>query len=485
MKPSLLVISLIFLVPNIIKAQSDKQTVAEKIKLVEDNILPNTRVGDNDAPINIKERMAFYKVKGATIAVIHNYKLEWVKGYGWADDSLKLPVTTATLFQVGSISKSLNGMGVLKLVQERKLDLYVDINNYLTSWKFPYDSVSQNKKITMANLLSHTGGLNMGGFSGYKPGKPLPTLPQILDGLKPAISQPIRSIYAPGLKHEYSTGGTMVAQQVVMDITHQPYDKYMDDAIFKPLGMTSTTFTQPVKVSRALLATGYNKEGRQISGKNNIFPEQAGAGLWTNTSDLSKFIIEVQLALQGKSHKVINQQTATLMLTPYLNREAALGVFVVDFGGEKYFLHNGGVPGTTTRYFGSVQGGNGIIVFINSDNATFMDEVVNSVASVYQFKGLNQSRTKQIVVVTDDVLQSYTGKYQIGPQRAITITKVNSQLYAEPSSSAQMAIYPQSQTKFFVKGIPVEIEFVKNVNGIVTKIIAYEGGRATDVKKVQ
>jgi hypothetical protein len=66
---------------------------------------------------SLKERMAFYKVKGVSIAVIKDYKVEWAKGYGWADSAEQKPVTTATLFQAASISKSLNGVGVLKLVQ--------------------------------------------------------------------------------------------------------------------------------------------------------------------------------------------------------------------------------------------------------------------------------------------------------------------------------------------------------------------------------
>lgn len=67
-------------------------------------------------------------------------------------------------------------MGVLRLAQEGKLDLYTDINNYLTGWKFPYDSLSKGKKITVANLLSHTAGLTVDGFPGYAAGDSLPEL---------------------------------------------------------------------------------------------------------------------------------------------------------------------------------------------------------------------------------------------------------------------------------------------------------------------
>src|ERR1017187_2995293 len=101
----------------------------EKIKEVENNITGS--IIFNDAPqCTISERMAKYKVKGMSIAVIHDYKIAWAKGYGWADEVEKTPVTTETLFEPGSISKSLNAVGILKLVQDKKVDLYTDINTY-------------------------------------------------------------------------------------------------------------------------------------------------------------------------------------------------------------------------------------------------------------------------------------------------------------------------------------------------------------------
>jgi CubicO group peptidase (beta-lactamase class C family) len=100
---------------------------------------------------------------------------------------LKIPVTTQTLFQAASISKSLNSIGVLRLFQDKRIDLYTDINTYLTTWKFPYDSPSKGKKISVANLLSHTGGLTVHDFGGYEKGKDIvPTIVQILNGQKPA-----------------------------------------------------------------------------------------------------------------------------------------------------------------------------------------------------------------------------------------------------------------------------------------------------------
>lgn len=145
-----------------------------KIKNVENNLGFWIRV-EGDANLTLKDRMKFYHVNGVSIAIIKGYKIEWARGYGWADSVEQRRVTTGTLFQAGSISKSLNGVGVLKMAQDKRLNLYADVNDYLISWKFPYDSLSKSKKITLANLLSHTAGLSVHGFPGYE--KETPFLP--------------------------------------------------------------------------------------------------------------------------------------------------------------------------------------------------------------------------------------------------------------------------------------------------------------------
>jgi CubicO group peptidase (beta-lactamase class C family) len=232
--------------------------------------------------LTLKERINFYHVKGVSIAVIRNYKIEWARGFGWADSAEQRPVTTSTLFQAGSISKSLNAVGVLKLVQDGKLDLYRDINDYLKTWKFPYDSLSHGKKITVANLLSHTAGLNLHGFPGYEKGDPIPSLSQVLDGIKPANTDAVRSSFEPSLRAQYSGGGTTISQMIVQDVSNMRYDEFMWKNVLKPMGMNNSSYTQPPpKENKNKLATGYLADGEEVKGKYHIYPEQAAAGLWT------------------------------------------------------------------------------------------------------------------------------------------------------------------------------------------------------------
>jgi CubicO group peptidase (beta-lactamase class C family) len=457
-------------------AASAQTADSAKIKEVEKNLVGMIQM-DGEGPWTVRERMEHYHIKALSVAVVENYKIAWAKAYGWADDSLKVPATTQTLFQAASISKSLNGVGVMKLVQDKKIDLYADINNYLTSWKFPYDSLSKGKKISMANLLSHTAGLTVHGFEGYTPGKAVPNVVQVLDGKKPANSDPIRSMYEPGLKSEYSGGGITISQLIVMDVTHQPYDKYMYDNVLKPLGMTSSTYQQPPAGTKpSLLATGYRENGKAIPGKYNTYPEEAAAGLWTNPTDLSKYIIETQLALQGKSHKVLDQATTKLRLTPYIDKSAAMGVFIANLDSNKYFNHNGANEGFRSDYTGSMEGGNGVVVMVNSDDGGIINEVVNSVAKVYGFKGLYHVLIRHSATVADTVLQTYTGDYELGPKFILTVTREGNHLYGQPTGQGKQELFPESQTKFFIKGAPVEIEFVKDEKGKVVKLMVYQNG---------
>jgi CubicO group peptidase (beta-lactamase class C family) len=285
-------------------------------------------------------------------------------------------------------------------------------------------------------------------------------------------------MYEPGLKSEYSGGGIEISQMIVMDVTHQPYDQYMYDQVLQPMGMTNSTYQQPpLDKDPALLATAYKEDGTQIVGKYHVYPEQAAAGLWTNPTDLSKYIIETQLSLIGKSHKVLDQPTTVLRLTPYIDRSAALGVFIVNSDSTKYFFHNGANEGFRCVYFGSMEGGNGVVVMVNSDNDDILNEVVRSVAREYNMKGLFHPRPKQKVQVPDSVLQTYAGNYELGPKFILTISVEGGKIYAQATGQDKFEIVAESQQKFFATIALIEIAFIKDEQGKVSKLILYQNGQ--------
>ena len=207
------------------QSQTYSREVEARIKSVENNLTSGWFKVEGEANWTLDERMKYYNAQGLSIAVIKDFKIDWAKGYGWADSSEMRAVTPETPFQAGSISKSINAFGVLQLAQNKNLDLNADINTYLKSWKFPYDSISRQQHISIADLLAHTAGLSVYGFAGYKKGDSLPTVYQTLDGLRPANSVPVRSEEVPGTRHyHYSGGASTISQLLLTDISKEKYD---------------------------------------------------------------------------------------------------------------------------------------------------------------------------------------------------------------------------------------------------------------------
>ena len=359
----------------------------------------------------LAERMKHYNVAGLSVAVIDNYQIVWAKGYGYADKKENRKVTANTMFEPGSISKSLNAVGILQLVQQGKLDLYQDINQYLVNWKFPYDTVSHGKKITTAQLLSHTAGLNVHGFPGYQRDSAIAGVTDILDGRAPSNTEAVRSFTEPGKEVRYSGGGILITQQILTDLTKQRYEQYMYEQVLRALGMTNSSYHQPPAVSeRKNLATGYKSNGDEVPGKYFVYPEKAAAGLWTTPTDIGKYIIEMQQAYLGKSSKVITQEMVKLHTTPVKN-DIAMGTFIQNRNGEIYFDHTASNEGFSGLFIGGLTNGKGAAIFVNSDDATAAFELVNSIALVYNWAGFKKPEKITTVPVNDTITSKYIGEY--------------------------------------------------------------------------
>lgn len=433
----------------------------------------------------IEQRMKFYKINGLSIAFVHDYKIDWAKGYGWADISEKRPVTIETFFQAASIGKSLNSIGVLKLAEEKKLDLYADINNYLTSWKFPYDSVSKGKKITTMDLLCHTAGLSVHGFIGYKPSETLPTIIEVLDGKRPANSPAVRSLFQPGLKFQYSGGGIVISQLIAENITRESYENYMKKNVLNPIGMSNTYFTlnTPKEGQKINLATAYYNNGKEVNGKFHVYPVQAVGSSWTTPTDIAKYIIETQLSLVGKSNKVLTQEMTQLYLTPYIDRNSAPGTFVYKRkGGEKYFTHNGKNEGFVSVYFGSIENGNGIVMMANSESNEIFSEIANAIALTYDMNLFDKPVVKKKVSIEKHLLDSYVGKYEkSGAKFVAEIKKSGNHLKLVGNGNVVFDVYPQSSNIFFATIDDIVLEFIADEKGKITKLISHQNGENTEL----
>lgn len=215
------------------------QTTPQKIKEishVESSLIPPVRF-EGEPAWNIKSRMEFYQVPGVSIAVIKNAEILWSKTYGFADLDSKTPVRSNTLFQVASMSKPVSAYAALKEVELGKLASNADVNLYLKSWKIPENNWTRAKNVTLKNIISHTAGLTVSGFPGYRTTDPIPTAVEVLSGLKPANTPMVYVDKLPGLNFRYSGGGYTVLQQMLVDIEGKDYSSIMEEKVLSPLGM--------------------------------------------------------------------------------------------------------------------------------------------------------------------------------------------------------------------------------------------------------
>lgn len=405
-------ILLLLLLPLQLFAQPGLESISSKINRVENSLNPGLIFGDSLPNYKLEQRMRETHIKGLSIAVIKNYKIEWAKGYGWADSAENRKVNTETRFQAASISKSLNSMGILKLVEQGKLDTAADINKLLKSWQFPYDSVSKNKKISLLNLLSHTASLDIHGFPGYDRNDSFPNLIQVLNGERPANTKKVRSVGQPGKAYRYSGGGTTITQLILKDITGKDYAQWMQQHVLTPLGMKNSSYNQP-PTDTANLATGYYNNGRPVHGKYHVYPEQAAAGLWTTPSDLARYMIDCQQTLKGETGKVLSTPMMKTRMTPYIDKNAALGVFIEKKGDQTWFTHNGGNEAFLCTSWGSMENGNGVVIMINGEDFSVINELLNSVATVYNWDGFYKPEFRKSVTIPKDTLAGYVGHFKM------------------------------------------------------------------------
>jgi CubicO group peptidase (beta-lactamase class C family) len=414
--------------------------------------------------------MKHYKVPGVSIAVIKDYKVEWAAGYGVKDLDTKEPVTIETLFQAGSISKPVAAMVALKKVEQGKIGLDDNINDRLTSWKLPDNEFTTKHKVTLANLMSHTGGLTVHGFPGYAPGEAIPTLPQVLDGAPPANTAAVRVDMEPGKKFRYSGGGVTIEQLAIMDIERKPYPQIAQETVLGPLGMTNSTYSQPLPdVVRKKASSGYRSNGKVVDGKIHIYPEMAAAGLWTTPTDLAKFAIEVQLSLAGKSNKVLSKETTAKMVTPFIEDFVAMGFFIEKHGNSIYFGHGGADEGFRGQLLVNRDKGYGAVVMVNSDNGEIMNEILRSIAKEYQWDEYLPV-PYETVRVDPARLQAYTGRFLVNPDRVLTVTSEGGKLFAEPTASPKFELLPISADEFIRTDADVRYTFVRGEGGPADRI---------------
>jgi CubicO group peptidase (beta-lactamase class C family) len=371
------------------QAQAAPEDVGALIARVE---APRTPGAEGPEGLTLAEVMARANVPGVSVAVVRDFQIHWAKGYGVADVATRRPVDVDTRFQAASISKPLTAMAALRLAQDGRLSLDGDVNALLESWKVPQGEHNRAQPVTPRSLFSHTSGADDGfGFPGYDPSLPRPTLVQILNGEKPSNVGVVTFARPPYQAYKYSGGGVTLMQLALTELTDQPFAALMQRLVLGPLGMTRSSYEQPMPAAvEASAAHMHDGNGAAMSAPWHVYPEQAAAGLWTTASDLARFVIEVQKGVRGPSGAVLSQASAREMVTPVGVGPYSVGLSIQKRGEGWYFEHTGSNRGFRALLVGHVRKGYGLVVMTNANNGSQVsNEILQRVVAAYRWDVLD------------------------------------------------------------------------------------------------
>lgn len=314
----------------------------------------------------VKEKISEQYVGNFALALVKNGTVEDEIFY-----SEGKPVDRTTVFQVASLSKWISAFGVMKLVEDDKLDLDVPISKYLTRWQLPASEFN-NDEVTVRRLLSHTAGLTDGlGYSGFEPGVPIQPIEKSLTKASDAdegISGAVQVGIEPGTEFKYSGGGYTLLQLLVEEVSGQSFASFMKENIFEPLHMTQSSYTWEDS-SSLRLAEFYNSDGTEAT--HYSYTSLAATSLYTSLNDLEVFF---QVFLKGNDNEpigrnVLNPETIKMMREPHAS---TMGMDIWGLGtilyaptenGDFIVGHDGkSTPPINTAVRLNPQTGDGIII---------------------------------------------------------------------------------------------------------------------------
>ncbi|HEU4851736.1 MAG TPA: serine hydrolase domain-containing protein [Telluria sp.] len=445
-------------------AQAESPDTAARVERIEQGLRDPVVVrGAPARTMKLSDRMRELHVPGVSIAFINGGAIEWVRAYGVADAASGRPVAPNTLFQVGSVSKPVAAVTVMRLAVQRKLDLDENVNLRLVGWRVPEGPFTAQRPVTARTLLSHTAGMPQDQRFGYAGNQPQPTLLQVLRGVPPATSAAIQVKSVPGSGYGYSSLGYAVLEQYVTDATGQPFDALARELVFAPLGMRDSLYAHSLPAPLAeRAASGHELDGSVLSGKWRNHPELAAAGLWSTAADLARFAIAVQRAVQKRDASFLSAADVDTMLTPVRN-DYGLGFELDHAGREPAFHHSGSNIGFKALMFAYSHTGQGVVILTNGDyGSTLIAELMRSIAAEY---GWEDHRPIERVAVPPDpaLFDRFAGNYSVS-NTTVQISRHKDRLFVSgpPVGPAPAELIPAGDYEYFLREKKITVRFDSN-----------------------
>ncbi len=311
----------------------------------------SAQIGDHEElgellDVWMEELMRMHQIPNAVVAIVDRGEIAVVRGYGFADLEQQTPVDVgSSVFRIGSTAKLVTWTAVMQLVEQGKLDLRADVNKYL-DFQIPEVMVIDGRQaapITLEHLMTHTPGFEdyMSDIFSLDPDRKKPLAQSMRDGL------PAR-VFPPGEVIAYSNYGASLAGYVVERVSGLPFAQYVEENIFEPLGMESSTFRQPLPDD---LATSLAKPYRFVDGQFRDgqfeYMSEPGGSMSSTAPDMARFMLAHLRGGEVDGQRILQERTVDTMHSQLFTHHPQLpgmthGFIEGEFNDRRVLLHPGG-----------------------------------------------------------------------------------------------------------------------------------------------
>ena len=331
----------------------------------------------------LAEQMETHHIPGVVFTMVKDGEVFFSKGYGYADLEKQTPFDPEqTVLNTASLAKAFAAVGVLQLNERGQIDLHEDVRPYFKD--FPLKT-NFDEPLTFAHLLTHTDGFEarMIGGAALNEDDLLP-LGELLETYAPT------QLYPPGQYMTYGDYAANLGGYLTQEISGMPFEQYMAENIFVPLGMTSSSFVQPP--SEELFnrqAVGYDYQNEYQEPVLNFYPRYApGGGLRTTTADMSHFMLALLNGGEYAGAQILNESTVEMMFTqqfaPHPKTSGiTYGLFEHLENGQQLFLRDGDGVGTRSRMVLFPEQDLGFFISYNSGDSNLRLDIISAFLDHY------------------------------------------------------------------------------------------------------
>jgi CubicO group peptidase (beta-lactamase class C family) len=405
-----------------------------------------------------------------SVLVARDGKVVFSKGYGFANVEFDVPNTPQTKFRLGSITKQFTAAAILLLQERGKLSLQDPICKYFEGCPSAWSEV------TIHHLLSHTGGIpNFTSFPDYLPKMMMPVTTQEMIGR--FKDKPLD--FKPGEKWSYSNSGYFLLGYIIEKASGETYESFLQKNIFEPLKLANTGYDHFGTILKKR-ATGYSlTNGKMV---NSLYldmtqPYSAGS-LYSTVEDL--FLWNEALY----TGKFLSQKSREMMMTPVKNGYG-YGLGIQTRSNRKVISHGGGINGFSTYLARFADEKLTVVVVRNADyGSPNPGQISNDLAGIALGENPAAPAAVAEIKVDPKIYDAYVGRYELAPNLVLTISKQGDRLMAQATGQGEIQLFPESETKYFLKVVDAKVTFVKDASGKVTHLILHQDGEH-EAKKIE